>query len=495
MSRVRLIECNQLASNHPIEDRMRVSRLNYESLYVPNTGSSLSDNGSIVPKNKPIGETQMKSLLAAVFDGHGGELCADLVCDRLYAYLAVAILSCNHSSGQRSGEQINASYLERLSLDKFVKLKQKVVQDLYVKPELMHPNSTVYDNEHWDVIRGHVLKEEQAHLARFARQLNANPIQSIREAIRLAFIQCDADLSEEIERNLGDRKQKLLLHYYLSLAASGSCVSLLYLTDDQLYVASSGDCKAILALHDGTVESSHLIALSNEHDADNLNEIKRLLDSHPPTERNYLLKNNRLLGQLMPLRAFGDFCYKWTVEQMHSVGLTRAFGPHIIPPNYYTPPYLIVEPEILEYSLSDLPNQQKFIVLATDGLWEQFANVRQIMKTIVRHQQKLTQHDLMLRQQVEQFVSDSSAGTSSGTVSTSLPKDCATATTNLDLNSATYLLRNALGQTYLRNFDAHIETDEILRQQHERLVSFLTLPQSVVRNFRDDISVVVVYLN
>jgi pyruvate dehydrogenase phosphatase len=461
---------------------MRVSRLNYESLHVPNASSSdPSTPGTFKAKSTP--DPNLRSLLCAVFDGHGGELCADLVSNRLYAYLAISILSCNHSAAKQ-GEAINASYLEGLTADKFAKLKEKVIQDIYVKPELMHPSSSVYDEEHWQVIRGHVRAEEQAHLVRFTRQLNAKPVTSISEAIRQAFIQCDADLSEEIERNLSERKSKLLTHYYFSLAASGSCVSLLYVTDDRVYVASSGDCKAILSLHNGSVESSQLVALSNEHDADNLNEIRRLIDAHPQSERNYLLKNNRLLGQLMPLRAFGDFCYKWSVEKMQKVGLTRAFGPHIIPPNYYTPPYLIVDPEINEYSLSDSPDQQKFIVLATDGLWEQFANVRQIMKTIVRHQQKL----LQLNSVGQAKPPATKLPTSSASKGSFEP-------VNLDTNSATYLLRNALGQTYLRNFDAHIETDEILRQQHERLVSFLTLPQSVVRNFRDDISVIVLYLN
>lgn len=142
--------------------------------------------------------------------------------------------------------------------------------------------------------------------------------------------------------------------------------------------------------------------------------------------------------------------------------MTRAFGPHIIPPNYYTPPYLIVEPEITKFSLANIQNEESFIILATDGLWEQFANARQILKTVVKHKIKLRRGE----EETDIF----------------------------DRNSATYLLRNALGQTHLKSYDPHILTEEIVRQQHERLVSFLTLPQSVVRNFRDDISLIIIYL-
>lgn len=124
---------------------------------------------------------------------------------------------------------------------------------------------------------------------------------------------------------------------------------------------------------------------------------------------------------------------------------------------------MIVEPEITKFSLvKDDSNEESFIVLATDGLWEQFSHVKQIMKTVVKHKSKLNRNE----EESDIF----------------------------DLNSATYLLRNALGQTHLKNYDAHVLTEEIVRQQHDRLVSFLTLPQSVVRNFRDDISVIVIYL-
>lgn len=122
---------------------------------------------------------------------------------------------------------------------------------------------------------------------------------------------------------------------------------------------------------------------------------------------------------------------------------------------------MIVEPEITKFSLTTGPDDESFIVLATDGLWEQFAHVGQITKCVVKHKSKLQRNE----EESEIF----------------------------DRNSATYLLRNALGQTHLKSYDSHVLTEEIVRQQHERLVSFLTLPQAVVRNFRDDITVIVIH--
>ena len=83
-----------------------------------------------------------------------------------------------------------------------------------------------------------------------------------------------------------------------------------------------------------------------------------------------------------------------------------------------------------------------------------------------------------------------------------------------DINCGTYLLRIALsdisngslttgsGSTanYVapgdeeEKFSHHVDQYEQQRARHAKLVSYLTLPQSVVRNFRDDISLIVIGL-
>lgn len=234
-----------------------------------------------------------------------------------------------------------------------------------------------------------------------------------------------------------------------------------------------GDCKAVLGyeeLQDNgkTIKTTDL---SKDHNSDNLNELKRIFAAHPAKEQNNVIKNNRLLGQLMPLRAFGDFGYKWPVEKIKRVGLTRAFGPHVIPPFYHTPPYLICEPEVLEFNLERERGAvgDRYIVLATDGLWEQFETARHVVKQVIYHE---TRDKLA--------ASENISATAAGA-----PRDA---------NCATHLLRFALGQNP-SVIDPHNETSELQRnQEHKRLVTFLTLPESVVRNFRDDISIILLRL-
>lgn len=73
----------------------------------------------------------------------------------------------------------------------------------------------------------------------------------------------------------------------------------------------------------------------------------------------------RLLGLLMPFRAFGDVKFKWSIElqkrvlesgpdQLHENEHTK-----FIPPNYHTPPYLTAEPEITHHKLRP---QDRFLV-------------------------------------------------------------------------------------------------------------------------------------
>lgn len=71
-----------------------------------------------------------------------------------------------------------------------------------------------------------------------------------------------------------------------------------------------------------------------------------------------------MLGELYPLRAFGDVRYKWTMELLRVVLEPLGIQP---PQQLLTSPYLTSKPEVFYRRLT--PND-KFLVLASDGLWE-----------------------------------------------------------------------------------------------------------------------------
>lgn len=82
---------------------------------------------------------------------------------------------------------------------------------------------------------------------------------------------------------------------------------------------------------------------------------------------------------LMPLRAFGDVRFKWSLELQQSILSSLESGEDLdslnlyqyTPPNYLTPPYLDVAPEITYHKLRP---QDRFLILGTDGLWDELGN-------------------------------------------------------------------------------------------------------------------------
>lgn len=81
----------------------------------------------------------------------------------------------------------------------------------------------------------------------------------------------------------------------------------------------------------------------------------------------------------MPLRSFGDVRFKWSHELQQSilasldsrVDLDFLNLYHYTPPNYLTPPYLDVIPEITYHKLRP---QDRFLILGTDGLWDELGS-------------------------------------------------------------------------------------------------------------------------
>lgn len=190
-------------------------------------------------------------------------------------------------------------------------------------------------------------------------------------ALQNAFLQLDKDIATEAIEHQNART--------LSVAMSGAVTCVVYVDGVDVHIANTGDCAAVL----GSVNEAgewKATRLSNEHNSDNLAEVKRITGDHPLSERDTVIRGERLLGHLAPLRAFGDYCYKWPVDVLHK-NVVPFYGEHVIPHYYSTPPYLTAEPEISYHTLS--PND-RFLVIASDGLWD-FMSPMQAVKLVGEH--------------------------------------------------------------------------------------------------------------
>lgn len=206
-----------------------------------------------------------------------------------------------------------------------------------------------------------------------------------------------------------------------------------------------------------------------EHNTDNLLEVERILLEHPHSEKSTIFRMERLLGQLAPLRSFGDFRYKWSIDKLKKIAVP-IYGEIVIPPNYLTPPYLTAKPQVQYHRLTP---RDKFLIIGSDGLWD-FLSPLQAVRLVGEHMSgKVTLNPLRLPRKnmklsdINELLLQRKEGLKKKPV---------------DSNAATHLLRNALGGT-----EYGID--------HGKLSALLTLPKNEARLFRDDITITVVYMN
>ena len=83
-------------------------------------------------------------------------------------------------------------------------------------------------------------------------------------------------------------------------------------------------------------------------------------------QRMNIFRGDRLLGMLAPLRAFGDFRFKWDAKVIQDT-IGNLLGHQAVPGYYKSPPYLTVEPDVISHKLSP---KDRFLVIGSDGLWD-----------------------------------------------------------------------------------------------------------------------------
>ncbi|KAG9400107.1 hypothetical protein AC1031_011017 [Aphanomyces cochlioides] len=186
---------------------------------------------------------------------------------------------------------------------------------------------------------------------------------NVQEILRQSFLDCDQML-----------KDKLTAYGPTVMASrgycnTGSCAVVALFHGNRLYVANVGDCQAVLG-HEIAKTPMHGLnyilearVLTTLHDCKNPDEVKRVIERS--NDRHAIRLSNddqhnlsefgakRVAGSLMVTRAFGDWYLK--AEEFSSM------------PYKSKVPYITAEPDVMVHELSQ---DDKFIILASDGLWE-----------------------------------------------------------------------------------------------------------------------------
>ncbi|XP_049894113.1 pyruvate dehydrogenase [acetyl-transferring]-phosphatase 1, mitochondrial-like [Epinephelus moara] len=432
---------NMLPSNHPGEDRR-------------SSATCLPGRGGV---------------LFGVFDGHAGSACAHAVSQRLFYYIVVATLPLR--------------MLEDL---------ERAVEEERAVPPLLEWHKHPQDHSCPDggAISFHSLRNywqerlEDEDEDKDEKEEQQEDRGRVTSALINAFRRLDYDLSVEAQVHLSISSPRWVsvpgeassLSSPLRVALSGCTACIAHVSRGVLHVANLGDSRAVLGVQEPGGRWS-AVSLTNDHNAQNPEELQRILGEHPLSERRTVVRHDRLLGLLLPFRAFGDVRFKWSAEMLSRVYETRpdvlsavSEAVRALPLHYLTPPYLSAQPEV---TLHRIRPADKFLVLATDGLWE-----------------------LMHRQTVVQLVGEQLTGlqqqrpiipgvgiTLGGLQRLLLERRGRVLSVLEDQNAATHLLRHALGD------------DGYGAVAPNRLAKMLSLPAELARRYRDDITITVIHLN
>ena len=394
-----------------VTKRLRANEFTMKDL--PAHGSVTSVDADTLESNNPRVDSHAQAILPTgamlfgVFDGHGGAACSKVVAGRLFEYISAALLP---------PEKLTR-HLHAVENDDKTDPDHSFVNKFNHNTEIVEDLENIYLRSYINYLKTLSQKQENIH--------------DVKQILTNSFMCLDDDISAEaiMDRGASTNMKTAMV------AMSGCVAAAAYVDGIDLYVAGCGDCTAVVG---HLTEADHWtpIKLTTEHNADNQLEVERILAEHPDSESHNIIKGGRLLSQLAPFRAFGDFYYKWDIHTIQEViGVPTGFATH-----YRTPPYLTARPEVSYHRLTP---RDKFLVVASDGLW-----------------------DMLTPMQVVRMVGEYINGKS----------------LHNDTNASTHLMRNALGLT-------------ANGVSHEKITAFLSLPQHVVRRFRDDITIQVVFFN
>jgi pyruvate dehydrogenase phosphatase len=192
--------------------------------------------------------------------------------------------------------------------------------------------------------------------------------EELAEKIRLAMIQA---------YELADKDfilQGQMDEFKLADAYAGACALTAYNVGRHLFIANSGDCRAVLGRKlnaQGAYQHRYeAVQLSNDHTAET--ECERLRREHP-NEPDVVVRG-AIKGNLEPSRAFGDALFKDKV-------FNRYLRDEYQMPEPYNPPYVTVTPEVLYHYLEP---GDSFLIMATDGLWDHLSN-EEVVEIVATH--------------------------------------------------------------------------------------------------------------
>lgn len=301
---------------------------------------------------------------------------------------------------------------------------------------------------------------------------------TIDQAIKNGFLKLDHEIVNKNIEKLLNENSKAKAAELLMPALSGSCALLsFYDTNSRmLKVAVTGDSRALLGSFRDNMWTVR--QLSIDQTGSNPSEVARIISEHP--DEPNVVRNGRVLGTLEPSRAFGDCRYKLPASIQEKI--YKQFFGRRLPSGLSSPPYVTAEPVITTTKIT--PENNDFLVMASDGLYEMLSN-EEIVGLVVKWMEK------------EKMVKPSkSFWNYFGSTEKGLPQ---VADVTNDKSSKQPFRKNRLsaGSGYLledRNVSTHLIRNALSNGgSREQTLMLISIPSPISRRYRDDLTVTVVF--
>ena len=211
---------------------------------------------------------------------------------------------------------------------------------------------------------------------------NADPSIRFTSALMEAF--------RRVERDLVVALRPAFELGFGNVARVGACALVCVRCEDDVWIANSGDCVAVLGSsiaeekekESDAITKCKAMALSNEHNARHEIEQDKLKAMHPNEMIDGLVRCKSssscyVKGHLQPSRSLGDAYLKYQ-EFRPGLDQNTALLPytHKDPARSrrvrapFSPPYVLTDPEVQHVTLT---KQDDFLIIASDGLWDEMS--------------------------------------------------------------------------------------------------------------------------
>lgn len=233
---VSVYESNLLPSNEPTEDRRFVSRLLHDR----------------------------EALLFGVLDGHGGDVCAHNVSQRLSDYIGASLLPNEILLGSTLKNYLCAKHFLVINAPNKYNFREDPICYENLKGyfmELRRVQKRLHSSDSVAPTLAHLQETHGHHTA--AAEAKEEQVFHTMAAMSKAFLRLDDDLSHEA---LAQGENKEANEQKFKAATAGACALVVYIKGTELTVANCGDCRAVLGVQSEDGQWSAL-QLSTDHTA------------------------------------------------------------------------------------------------------------------------------------------------------------------------------------------------------------------------------------